>query len=92
VHSNNIQTGDRIVQVGSAELIGHEAGNGRHSQGEPTVDSGDLGRPVRFDVGHAFQGKPAEAKRRWPFDLFSHTGGAVKPARVFRSDPPVSVS
>ncbi len=58
----------------------------------PFVYSGDLGHPVRWEVGHPFRRKPAGAERRWAFGYFSHAGGAVKPARVFRSDPPLSVS
>ena len=39
-------------------------------------------------------GKPARvgAERRWALDYLSHTGGGVKAARVFRREPPVSVT
>jgi hypothetical protein len=54
--------------------------------------SGDLGRPVRRDDGPAFRRKPAGAERRWAFRYLSQAGGGVKATRVFRSEPPVSVS
>jgi len=54
--------------------------------------SGDLSRPVRRDGGPAFRRKPAGAERRWAFRYLSQAGGGAKSARVFRNDPPVSVS
>jgi len=64
---------------------------GRGPIGGYTAYSGDRGRPVRRDVGQPFRRKPAGAERRWAFGYLSHADGAVKPARVFRRDPPVSV-
>jgi len=56
--------------------------------------SGDLGHPVRRHAGPRFRRKPAGvgAKRRWALDYLSHAIGGVKPARVFRIEPPFSVS
>jgi hypothetical protein len=64
-------------------------------KGEFALDvaySGDLGRPVRWEVGPPFRRKPAGAERRWAFRYLSHAGAAVKPPRVLRNEPPVSVS
>ena len=56
--------------------------------------SGDLGHPIRRYAGHRFRRKPAGvgAKRRWAFGYLSHATGGVKPARVFRIEPPFRVS
>jgi hypothetical protein len=58
-----------------------------------TAYSDDLGHPIRQDDGHVFrQAGQGRSGATLGMSYLSHAGGGVKAARVFRIEPPVSVT
>ena len=49
--------------------------------------SGDLGRPVRRDVGPAFRRKPAGAERRWAWVICHRRAAVSRPPAVSAASP-----